>query len=207
MGGRGGGGNGRFNIKLWGNSSSGSNSAAEEGNENIPEAHGAGWEIESVAESRQDDSAAQARGLGGSRKELAHRRIALEQENNKRSEEPQIGFSRQADRAGPRRQAQDSVSCAEESQFSFHSLFGFHLISNTERQTNRKRSKRGKQSRCGRLRVPPPNLHRRPSNPSPVPGSEHPSHHTAGPPTCRLCTAQHSIVNISIRSYSNDLLQ
>lgn len=68
-------------MKLWGNSSSGSNSAAEEGNENIPEAHKAGWEIESVVESRQDDSATQA-GLGG-RKELDHKRIMLEQENNK----------------------------------------------------------------------------------------------------------------------------
>lgn len=70
-----------FNMKLWRNSSSGSNSAAEEGNENIPEAHRASWEIESVVESRQDDSATQA-GLGG-RKELAHKRITLEHENNK----------------------------------------------------------------------------------------------------------------------------
>lgn len=67
-------------MKLWRNSSSGSNSAAEEGNENIPEAHKASWEIESVVESRQDDSATQA-GLGG-RKERAHKRIMLEQENN-----------------------------------------------------------------------------------------------------------------------------
>lgn len=68
----------RRSKKRW-NGGSGSNSAAEGGNEDDPEAQKAGWEIESVAESRQDDSAAQA-GLGGRKEDLVHRRIMQEQE-------------------------------------------------------------------------------------------------------------------------------
>lgn len=67
--------------KRW-NGGSGSNSAAEGGNEDDPEAQKAGWEIESVAESRQDDSAAQA-GLGGRKEDLVHRRIMQEQDKKK----------------------------------------------------------------------------------------------------------------------------
>lgn len=117
----------------------------EEGNENIPEAHRAGWEIESVAESRQDDSATQA-GLGGRRKELAHRRITLEQENNKN----QGAGDRIQSSSGPSRTeapAQNSVSAQWNPNLTSttSSASTYSLTLNSKRTV--KALKRGKQSR------------------------------------------------------------
>lgn len=69
-------------MKLWlkrANGGTGSNPAAEEGNEDDPEAQKAGWEIESVAESLQGSRMIQQN------KQAGRHRQSGSQENNGRT--------------------------------------------------------------------------------------------------------------------------
>lgn len=140
-----------------------------------------------MAESRQDDSATQA-GLGGRRKELAHRRIALEQENNKN----QGAGDRIQSASGPSRTkapAQNSVSAQRNRNLTFTPSSGstYSLTLNSKQTGNTSKGETEQVQLPQSSSSQPQHL----SNLSPVPGSQHPNQHNSMPSTCHLCTAQY----------------